>query len=162
MSTTPLVNSNNSKLLGDTVTDKSSININTGGGNVSGVVGGNVENVSGVVNLGTISGDVTNAIDQLPGNSESDEPSLKDLLTQLQAAIEATSALPSEDKAEALEQVKVLAEAGQAPEDTGLKKAAKTAMKVLKGTAAGLPDITELVQACSTLLPAIGALLVLI
>ena len=81
------------------------VNIYSGGGNVSGVVGGNVENVSGIVNLGEISGDVTNAIGQLPDNSESDEPSLKELLTQLQAAIEATSALPSEDKAEALEQV---------------------------------------------------------
>ena len=162
MSTTPLVNSNNSKLLGDTVTDKSSININSGGGNVSGVVGGNVENVSGIVNLGEISGDVTNAIGQLPDNSESDEPSLKDLLSQLQAAIAAEPELPQEDKVEALEQVKVLAEAGQAPEDTGLKKAAKTAMKVLKGTASGLPDVTEFVQACSHLLPAIGALLILI
>ncbi|MEM6867920.1 MAG: hypothetical protein AAF528_06020 [Cyanobacteria bacterium P01_C01_bin.121] len=142
--------------------EKSSININTGGGNVSGFVGGNIENVSGVVNLGTISGDVTNAIGQLPDNSEGDEPSLKELLAQLQAAIEATSELPPEDQAEALEQVKVLAEAGQAPEDTGLKKAAKTAIKVLKGTAAGLPDVTEFVQACSQLLPAIGALLILI
>lgn len=148
--------------LGDTVSEKSSIHIDSGGGNVSGVVGGNVENISGVVNLGTISGDVANTINQLPESGNTDEPSLKELLMQLQSAIEATPELPAEDKAEALEQVKTLAEAGQAPEDGRLKKAAKTAMKVLKGTASGLPDVTLFVQECTKLLPAIAALLVLI
>ncbi|MEM6591982.1 MAG: low-complexity protein, partial [Cyanobacteria bacterium P01_C01_bin.73] len=63
--------------LGDTVSEKSSININSGGGSVSGVVGGNISDVSGVVNLGTISGDVTNTIGQLPDTPDSDGPSLK-------------------------------------------------------------------------------------
>lgn len=148
--------------LGDTVSEKSSININSGGGNVSGVVGGNIENVSGAVNLGAISGDVTNTIGQLPEAMDANEPSLKALLTKLQAAIEATPELDPEDKAEALEQVKTLAEAGQDPEDGRLKKSAKTAIKVLKGTAASLPDVTTFVQECTKLLPAIGALLVLL
>lgn len=47
--------------LGDTVSEKGAININSGG-NVSGIVGGDIRDVSGVVNLGAISGDVTNAI----------------------------------------------------------------------------------------------------
>ncbi|MEM6426621.1 MAG: low-complexity protein, partial [Cyanobacteria bacterium P01_D01_bin.128] len=148
--------------LGDTVSEKSEIQINSGGGSVSGVVGGNISDVSGVVNLGTISGDVTNTIGQLPDTPDSDGPSLKDLLTQLQAVIEAEPELPPEDKAEALEQVKTLAEAGKAPEDNAIKKAARTAVKVLKGTAASLPDMTVFVQECTKLLPAIAGVLAIL
>ncbi|MEO0376183.1 MAG: pentapeptide repeat-containing protein [Cyanobacteria bacterium P01_A01_bin.17] len=54
----------NQSFSGDMVHEKSEININSGGGDVSGVVGGNVENVSGTVNLGTVHGDVNNAIGQ--------------------------------------------------------------------------------------------------
>jgi hypothetical protein len=86
----------------------------------------------------------------------------KELLTQLQKAIETESELPNEDKAEALEQVKTLAEAGQTPEDSNLQKAAKTAMKILKGTTSGLSETTKLVLECSKLLPAISALLMLV
>ncbi|WP_445175108.1 hypothetical protein [Microcoleus sp.] len=96
-----------------------------------------------------------------------------------------------EDKAEALEQVKALAEVGQNPQEGTMKKAGKTAMTMLKGILAGLPiavlkkvryalcpmpyalcpivpHVTEkgysaatLVEACSKLLPAIGNLLLL-
>ncbi|WP_313887423.1 pentapeptide repeat-containing protein [Nodosilinea sp. LEGE 07088] len=146
--------------LGDTVTEKSSININAGGdiGNVSGLVGGNV---SGVMNLGTISGNVTNSIAQLPDDS-AEKAELKALLKQLQDAIEAEPALEPEDKAEALAQVQTLAEAGQKPEDGALQKAAKTAMKILKGTTAGLSETTKLVAECTNLLPAISGLLLLL
>lgn len=144
--------------MGDTVSEKGSINIQAGGdiGNVSGIVGGDV---SGVLNLGTISGNVTNAINQLPATSDPGQPGLKELLTELQAAIEAEAALSNPDKAEALEQVKVLAEAGQKPEDSNLQKAAKTAMKILRGTIASLPDVTKLAEAAAKLLPMILPLL---
>lgn len=46
------------------VNENNSINIDSGGGNVSGVVGGNVKNVNGTVNLGTVHSDVNNAIGQ--------------------------------------------------------------------------------------------------
>lgn len=118
--------------------------------------------ISGVVNLGTISGSVTNSIDQLPASPEPDKPGLKELLTQLQTAIEAEADLSPEDKAEALEQVKTLADAGQKPEDSTLQKAGKTAMKILKGTVAGLGETAKLVQECAKLLPAITTLLALI
>lgn len=144
--------------LGDTMSEKYSIN--TDGGNVSGVVQGNISNVSGILNLGTISGDVTNAIQQLSASPAPDNPGLKELLTQLQAAIEAEAELQNEDKAEALEQVKTLAEAGQNPKDNALQKAAKTAMKILKGTVASLPEATKLAEACAKLLPLINSLLV--
>ena len=137
------------------------INIQSSGsmGNVNGVVGGDV---TGVLNLGTISGSVSNAINQLPSSPTPNEPGLKELLSQLQSAIEAEHELPPEDKAEALEQVKILAEAGQNPEDGVLKKSAKTALKILKGTVTTLPDVTKLVEESAKLLPAIGALLTLL
>ncbi|HSM80142.1 MAG TPA: hypothetical protein VLS96_00570, partial [Nodosilinea sp.] len=67
-----------------------------------------------------------------------------------------------EDKVEVLEQVQTLAEAGASPEDGMLKKSARTAMKVIKGTVAGLPDVTTIVQECNKLLPAVATLLMLL
>ena len=147
--------------VGDTVSEKKSIDIKTGGGSIGDISGLVVGDVSGVLNLGEISGDVTNTINRLPDSLETGEPNVKELLLQLQAAIEAESGLAPEDKAEALEQVKVFAEAGQKPEDNVLQKAAKTSMKILKGTVASLPDAAKLAESCIKLLPAIAALLAL-
>lgn len=147
--------------LGDTMTEDRSINIHSNG-TVSGVVVGNIQDVSGVVNLGTVSGDVRHAIEQLSSTSNAEASGLKELLTQLQGAIESEAALKPEDKAEALAQVKTLAEAGQKPEDPILQKAAKTAMKILKGTVAGLSDVTKLVKECNVLIPAITSLMTLV
>jgi uncharacterized protein YjbI with pentapeptide repeats len=142
---------------GDSMSEKSSININTSGsGNISGLTAGDI---SGVVNLGEISGNVTNTINKLPDTSGTNEPSLKELLLQLQAAIQDELELEPEDKAEALEQVKVIAEAGQQPEDNILQKSAKTSMKILKGTIASLPDAAKLADAGAKLLPLIVSLL---
>ncbi|MGF2038146.1 MAG: pentapeptide repeat-containing protein [Nostoc sp. CmiVER01] len=114
-------------------------------------------NASGqALNLGDISGTVTNTINQLPASLEPEKPGIKELLTQLQAAIEADTNLPQEDKAEALEQVKALAEAGKNPQEGAMQKAAKTAIKILKGTIASLPSATKLVEQCSNLLPLIS------
>nr|WP_223278159.1 pentapeptide repeat-containing protein [Nostoc sp. 'Peltigera membranacea cyanobiont' 232] len=114
-------------------------------------------NASGqALNLGDISGTVTNTINELPASPEPDKPGIKELLTQLQAAIEADTNLPQEDKAEALEQVKALAEAGKSPQEGAMQKAAKTAIKILKGTISSLPSATKLVEQCSNLLPLIS------
>jgi uncharacterized protein YjbI with pentapeptide repeats len=127
-------------------------------GNVSGIAAaGEHLHATGSV-LGNISGTVTNTINQLP-TIDSDQPNLKELLKQLQAVIESESELNDEDKVEALEQVQVLAEAGKNPDDGALKKAAKIAIKVLKGTAASLPDAAELVKGSQSLLTTISMLL---
>ena len=55
--------------------------------------------------------------------------------------------------------MKVLAESGQKPEDSTLQKLAKTAVKILKGTIASLPDVTKLVESGAKLLPYITKLL---
>ena len=108
-----------------------------------------------------ISGTVTNSINQLPASTESDNPGIKELLTELQAAIEAETNLSKEDKAEALEQVKTLAEVGKNPQESTMQKAGKKAMTMLKGILAGLPTTATLLEACSKLLPMIANLLLL-
>jgi uncharacterized protein YjbI with pentapeptide repeats len=145
--------------LGDTVSEKGAININSGGGNISGVVGGDIRDVSGVVNLGTISGTVSNAIGQLPDSPSSNEPGIKDLLQQLQAIIEADTDLPQKGKETALTQVQVLAEVAQNPEQPEKKTMGTQALNLLKGAASFLPDTAKLAEASVKLLPLIGKLL---
>ena len=83
--------------------------------------------IQGNVNQSSIiAGDnnqVSNQINQL-GETEI-QAQLKDLLTQLETAIESEPTLSAEDKAEALEEVGELAAAGQSPQDGPMKKAAK-------------------------------------
>ena len=135
------------------VTENNGINITSGGGSIgdiSGLVGGDV---SGVVNLGTISGNVTNTINQLPDASEPDQPNLKELLTQLQQAIENDSDLSDPDKADLLEQVQVLAEAKQTEEPAKKEGLARKARKMFDATLSSLPQTASIVEACSKLLP---------
>jgi uncharacterized protein YjbI with pentapeptide repeats len=113
------------------------------------------------LNLGEISGNVTNTIHQLQTTDRPEAAQLADLLSQLQQAIEQDPHLPDTDKTEALEQVNTLAKAGQNPQDSTLKKLANTSVKILKGTVAALPDAAKLAEACSKLLPAIVSLLAL-
>ncbi|MEH2087774.1 pentapeptide repeat-containing protein [Nostoc sp.] len=149
---------------GEFIMSESKGNVNISGvqGSVSGVaVAGENQTMTGVA-IGAISGSVTNTISQLPDSSESGKVGIKELLTELQAAIEAESDLPDEDKVEALEQVKTLADAGQKPEDGALQKAAKTAMKILKGTVSSLPEAAKLAEACTKILPIISKVLLLV
>ncbi|OUC12627.1 MAG: hypothetical protein B0A82_21355 [Alkalinema sp. CACIAM 70d] len=140
---------------------KGSVNISGVQGNVSGIAAAGKDQIMTGVAIGAISGSVTNTINQLPESPDPDNPGIKELLLQLKEAIEAETTLSDEDKAEALEQVKTLAEAGQKTEDGILQKSAKTAMKILKGTVASLPDAANLAEACAKLLPMISGLLML-
>lgn len=101
--------------------------------------------------------DWENAIAQLSTAIEAEQPGLKEFLTELQAAMQADSTLNADDKVEALEPLLVLALAGQNPTEASLKKFAKTAIKILKGTITELPDNSPFVAACNRLLPQIAA-----
>lgn len=142
--------------------DSSKGNVSISGvhGNISGVASaGENQSMTGAA-IGEVSGSVTNVINQLSDLPvESGKPSLKELLTQLQNAIEAEADLTKEDKVEALEQVKAIAELGKQPQDNVLQKAAKTAIKILKGTITSLPAASKLVEECGKLLPKIIELL---
>jgi uncharacterized protein YjbI with pentapeptide repeats len=139
---------------GEFMPENSGININADGniGDISGLVGGDV---SGVVNLGTISGNVTNAINQLPDVSEPEQPNLKELLIQLQQAIENDTDLPDTDKADLLEQVQALAEAQQAKEPIKKEGLVRKAKKIFEATLKSLPNTAAIIESCSKLLPMI-------
>jgi uncharacterized protein YjbI with pentapeptide repeats len=115
----------------------------------------NLKAHNSVVSLGDISGQVSNQIHQLPLDSPPGQPSLRDLLTQLQQAIETDPELQDSDKVEALAEVQELATAAQHPEPGVMQKAAKRAMNGLKGIAASLSDVSKLAVACKDLLPLI-------
>ncbi|HEY9761425.1 MAG TPA: pentapeptide repeat-containing protein, partial [Trichocoleus sp.] len=136
---------------GDFMPEHKGINVSAGdNSNISGVSSGD-----GIINLGTISGNVTNAINQLSDSSQTGQASLKVLLTQLQAAIETDTDLPDPDKSDLLEQVQSLAEAKHIEEPTKREGIARKAMKMFDATLKSLPDTTKLVEACSQLLPLI-------
>ncbi|MHC5766798.1 MAG: pentapeptide repeat-containing protein [Nostoc sp.] len=138
---------------GDTnMSDISGINIQ-GSSNVSGIAGNN-----SIANLGTISGNVSIALNQLPDATDAEKPGIKELLSQLQDAIIQSTYLSEEDKTEALEQVNSLAEAGKTPQESTKQKTAKTAITMLKGIFTGLPAVASLVEAGNKLLPAISKL----
>ncbi|MEQ9355947.1 pentapeptide repeat-containing protein [Coleofasciculus chthonoplastes] len=141
---------------GDTMSENSEIKVSAGG-SVGAVGGGDVSN-PGVMNLGEISGSVSNSLNQLPESPEPDKPGIKELLAQLQGAIEAESNLDEEDKAEALEQVKTLAEAGKNPQEKGNQKTAKRATTMLKGIIVGLPTAATLFEAWNKVQPLITKL----
>ncbi|MEA5502719.1 pentapeptide repeat-containing protein [Halotia wernerae UHCC 0503] len=123
-----------------------------------GNIGGDFNN-SCTINLGEISGTVTNAINQLPSLPESDKPGIKELLTQLQAAIEADNDLSRKDKGKALTQVKSLAEASQNPQNEDKQNLADTAITMLQGILTSLPSATKLAEECRKLLPLISQFL---
>ncbi len=131
--------------------------ITTGDGSF--VATGDVSLTGSTINLGEISGQVTNQINQLPDVSEiPGQPSLKDLLRQLQTAIETASELSHADKADALAEVAELAKAGQTPLESAMQKLAKRSMNALKGMASGLSDTATLATALKTLLPLIAGI----
>jgi hypothetical protein len=135
---------------------KGNISITSGDGSkISGVAGAG-ENMTGSA-MADVSGTVTIAINELPDSSEPEKPGIKELLSQLQAAINDPN-LADDDKAQALEQIKVLAEAGQNPNNETAQKQAKKAMGFLKVIAEGLPSAATLVVACKDILPAIAHL----
>ncbi|MEH2056492.1 MAG: hypothetical protein V7K97_10120 [Nostoc sp.] len=138
---------------GNTImSDISGISIQ-GSSNVSGIAGG-----GSVANLGTISGNVSIALNELPDSPDAEKPGIKELLTQLHEAISQSSDLPETDKADALLQVEALAEAGKNPQESTKQKTAKNAIIMLKGIFTGLPAIATLVEAGNKLLPAISKL----
>jgi len=115
-------------------------------------------NASGqALNLGEISGTVTNTINELATAPEPEKPGIKELLTQLKTAIETDSNLTEKEKEKALKQVKSLAEAAQNPQEK--QDLADTAITMLKGTIAHLPTAAKLVEECGKLLPLIAGFL---
>jgi hypothetical protein len=132
-------------------------NITTGDGSV--YAGGDINLSGSTLNLGEISGQVSNQINQIPDNA-GDRPSLRDLLAQLKTAIDTDDELSDEEKAEAFGAVSRLAVVSTEPEVSEKKLGiAKRAANALKGIAETLTNTSKLATACQTLLPTIMGLL---
>ena len=117
-------------------------------GNVTAIQGDNV----------TVSGNVANIINELPDSPKPDQPGIKELLSQLQKAIETDPEITPEKKAKALKQIQSLAEAGKDIKSGAMKDLADDAITMLKGIIASLPSAAVLVKTCSELLPSIASL----
>ncbi|MGK7899500.1 MAG: pentapeptide repeat-containing protein [Xenococcus sp. (in: cyanobacteria)] len=109
---------------------------------------------AGAFSLGDIKGTVPNTINQLPSPYNPKEPGIKELLTQLQQAVDDPN-LSEEDQKQALEQLQALVEAGQNPENKTMQKKSKKAVGFLKVIAEGIKPTTQLAQACGKVLPKI-------
>jgi hypothetical protein len=111
-------------------------NISAGSGSL--INTGTLQNTgSSTLNLGTLSGTVTHTISQLPP----EQTQLKVLLQQLHDLLD-SSALSAEDKADALEQVQVLAQAAQAPapeQQTQSSKALRFLRRIVDAIRTTLP-----------------------
>ncbi len=134
----------------NTMTDNKNQGINASAGSF--VNTGEIEMTNSILNM---SGAVTNALNQLP-ETTIEQPGIKELLTQLQTAIESDPELSDKGKTNALEQVKTLAEVGQNPDQPEKKSLGDKAMTFLKGTISNLPDTAKLAEAASKLLPLIA------
>ncbi len=119
--------------------------------------------IQGNVNQSALSiGDSNHVSNQISQLGETDvQLQLKNLLTQLQAAIESEPNLNEEEKREALAEVGEIAAAGQSPTDGPMKKAAKRAINALKGITLGLSETTTLATTAKGMLDAIALLFAL-
>ena len=112
-----------------------------------------------VVNLGEIIGDVTNTIKQIPAENSPQNKELKALLQELTEAIKTETNLDDDEKAEAANQVKKIAQAIQNPDDSTIQTKAKKAVNLLETISKGLEPASNLFKACQKVLPLILGLL---
>ena len=103
---------------------------------------------AGAFNLGDISGTVANTINQLPTSPDSEQPGIKELLTQLKEAIEAETDLDQTDKSDALEEVQNLAEASQDHDDNTKKTKAGKSLRMLGRITKALPATAAFMTIC--------------
>lgn len=104
-------------------------------------------------------GDVNNIINEIPDNKDNDTSELKSLLQELIKAIEGETELDDDEKTDAVNQVKKIAEASKKPDDEGLQKKANRAVNLLDTLAKGLEPAGKLAKACQKVLPMIVGLL---
>jgi hypothetical protein len=134
--------------------DNSPPNISASGGSF--VNTGSMNLTGSTINLGEISGTVTNTLQQLQETAEPEAQTLADLLKELQAAIESTPDLDDKNKAKALKYVDTLGKLGTDRHNPTLQESAETAWDALTGI---LGKTAQLVPLANTLLPTIQSLL---
>ncbi len=123
-------------------------------------VGRDLQISGSTINLGEISGAVSNMVGQIPKSEYTDKPDVKDLLKQLQQIIEDDAILNEDQKVRALNQVKDIAEAAQNPNSEEMKYQAEDAISIIDKIAKRLPAAVNFVNACKNLLTQISSFFV--
>lgn len=122
---------------------------------------GTLNTGGGLVNLGDLSDQARLTIEALPDQRAAEgQPSLRELLQELKASIEADSHLSDTTRAEALGELQELATAAKDPRANG--SPARRAMNALKGLSAGISETNKAVEESSKLVGAVKRLLPLI
>ncbi len=122
---------------------------------------GRIKTAGGMLNLGDLSDEARITIEAIPDQEPgTGQPSLRQLLNELKACIDADSHLTESSRAEALAEVKDLATAAQDPKKN--VGPAHRAIDALKGLIAGLSETSKAVAETSKLVGAVKTLLPLI
>ncbi|PIE31239.1 hypothetical protein CSA56_18945 [candidate division KSB3 bacterium] len=121
-------------------------------------------NTVGTIAAGNTNSTISTQIDSavisaLPHSSAPQNPGIKELLSELQKAIQGDSNLPDADKKYLLGQVNALAEAKQEPELKKKEDVARKAKKIFAATLESLPATAKIVESCNKLLPMIMKLI---
>lgn len=134
-------------------------NIHAGAGSL--VNTGSLSNAGSIVNLGALSDQARISIEALSDQRSAEgQPTLRELLQELKASIDADTQVPEDTCAEALTEVTELAKAAQDIEkNTG---PARRAINVLRGLSAGISETNKAVEESSKFVGAIKRLLPLI
>ncbi|MEQ9357216.1 hypothetical protein [Coleofasciculus chthonoplastes] len=111
-----------------------------------------------IIQSSTVKGNVSAAINELPASKDSEQPGIKELLIQLQTAIETEPSLDDKKKLKALKQVEVLAKAAEIPQEGEKKEQAEDALTMLKGIFSSLHMGATLFLAWNKLKPMLSQL----
>jgi uncharacterized protein YjbI with pentapeptide repeats len=140
-------------------TAKNSITIQAGNGNL--INSGSFNNTRSMVNLGSLSDQARITIESVPErHSAAGQPTLRELLQELKASVDADTQLQDNTRAEALAEVTELASAAQDPQKN--VGPARRAINALKGLSVGLTETNKAMEESSKLVSAIKRLLPLI
>ncbi|MBT9310878.1 pentapeptide repeat-containing protein [Leptothoe kymatousa TAU-MAC 1615] len=123
-------------------------------------VGGDLNASNSNLNLGDISGQLSNLIKQIPPTPLANEHQfeLKELLSRLQNAVEQDSSLNPDEKLEAIGEMKKIAKAAITPNEGAMKRIARRSMKTLAEIASILSNTSEVVKVCKDLLPVVQSI----
>jgi hypothetical protein len=133
--------------------------IHAGDGNLFNT--GTLNTGGGLVNLGDLSDQARLTIEALPDQRPAaGQPSLRELLQELKASIDADSHLSETTRAEALGELQELATAAKDPRANG--GPARRAMNALKGLSASISETNKAMEETSKLVRAVKRLLPLV
>jgi uncharacterized protein YjbI with pentapeptide repeats len=133
--------------------------IHAGDGNL--INTGSLNTGGGMVQLGDLSDQTRITIEALPDQRPAaGQPSLRELLQELKASVDADSHLPETTRVEAFGKIQELANAAKDPRANGGR--ARHAMNVLKGLSAGISETNKTMEETSKLVGAVKRLLPLI